>query len=551
MISRKTIQILLVSTIFVLLIILTVVSTAYTSKKPEIEALDPPAASPNDVLSIHGRGFGEGRGNGDVLIAGIRLTASHYLAWNDSEIRIRVPYGVDSGRVYVITDKGRSNGVLFANKSRIPVILSGPVKPGYPYIESISPEQGAVGQKMVIKGMNFGRRRGNGLVYFRFLAVDNTAAAKTEAEAEQGEIACSEIDFDYELWSDQEINVYVPDGAVSGNIVVENDRGRSNSVYFEVINPVGTKRFEQKKGYQIQQDVFISNVDVTDGGQGVELWVPNLFEGYAQRNVEAIHEPEPVWSDYHGIMRYSIKPPKEWLEYSLSHTYWLDRFSIFTDINPGAINSGYDTERQLYIHYTAPDFFVPSDDEDLIAVSQSVTRGIRNPYWKAKAIYDYLIRRLEYDPEFTYQSLYQALEERKADARDYGLLFTALARSAGIPARPVSGFLIHGDKLAKRHIWAEFYIPEFGWFPVDPSLADGAGIYGVQVEEPGSFYFGNLENQHITFSRQVIQIPKVNPQSLIKIIDDPYSLQTSYEEYPRELQGYLSRWPDIRIVDWW
>lgn len=551
MLMRKTVQILTVSTIFLLLVVLAVVSTVYTVKKPHIEALAPPAAKPNEVLVIQGEGFGDGRKNGDVVIAGVRLTASHYVSWEDSEIQIRVPYGIDSGRVYVITEKGRSNGILFANRSHIPIILSGPVKPGFPYIEAVSPEKGAVGQQVVIRGMNFGRRRGEGKVFFSFLAVDTTAAAKSEAETAQGEIPCSELDYAYKLWSDQEIIIYVPDGAVSGSIGVENDRGRSNSVYFEVVNPAGTKRFDKKKGYQIQQDVMISNVQSSEGEQGVELWVPKLFDGYAQRNVETIHEPEPLWGDYHGVMRYSIKPPRDWLEYSLNHTYWFDRYSIHTDINPSAVSSSYDTERQLFTRYTSPGLFVPSDDEDIIAVATSVTRGVRNPYWKARAIYDYLIRRLEYDPGFNDPSLYNALEERRADARDYGLLFTALARSVDIPARPVSGFIVHGDKLTRRHVWAEFYIPEFGWIPIDPALGDGAGIYDIQVDDPVSFYFGNLENQHICFSRQVVQIPKINPLSKTVLIDDPYSLQTSYEEYPPDLEGYVSRWPDIKIVDWW
>jgi len=551
MITRKTIFTLLVFTAFMLMIALAALSSVYTSRRPVIRGLNPPAASPEEVLCIQGEGFGDGRKNGDVIIAGIRLTASHYLDWNDSEIRIKVPYEIDSGRVYVITDKGRSNGVLFANKSNIPVILSGPVKPGYPYIETVSPEKGVIGQKVVIKGMNFGRRRGDGKVFFHFLATDNTAASKTDTATLQGEIACSEIDFDYELWNDQELVIYVPDGAVSGSISVQNDRGKSNSIYFEVMNPVGTKRFESKKGYQIQQDVLISNVKSPEGEQAVEMWVPKIFDGYVQRNMEAIHDPEPLWDDFHGVMRYSIKPPKDWIEYSLSHTYWFDRYSIHTDINPSVVQSSYDNNRKLFSYYTSPGMYIPSDDEQIAAVAESLTGRTRNPYWKARAIYDYLINRLEYDPAFQYQELSEALDERRADARDYGLLFTAMARSAGIPARPVSGFIVHGDKLTRKHVWAEFFIPGFGWIPVDPALADGAGIYDIQVEDPVSFYFGNLENQHICFSRQVVQIPKVNPLSKTVVRKDLYSLQTSSEEYPPALEGYVTKWPDIRIVDWW
>jgi len=35
------------------------------------------------------------------------------------------------------------------------------------------------------------------------------------------------------------------------------------------------------------------------------------------------------------------------------------------------------------------------------------------------------------------------------------------------------------------------------------------------------------------------------------MLANPYSLQTIYEEYPPNLEGYRVRWEDIKIVDWW
>src|SRR6056297_3764810 len=280
--SSKHLYAFSVITIFILLVGLAVYSSVFTVQKPHITELSPPAAFPQDTLHIKGEGFGSERGNGDVVIAGIRLTSSHYKKWSENEIQIKVPDGVDSGRVYVSTNNGESNGVLFTNRAHIPVILSGPVEPGHPYIESISPEKGAVGTRVSISGRNFGRRRGVGKVFFRFLAVDNTAGLE-DSSGNNEYVECSEFDFDYELWSDQELVVYVPDGAISGSVMVENDRGRSNALYFEVNTPAGSKRFEQKKGYQIQQDLRVSNVRAANEENGLELWVPKLFNGYAQQ----------------------------------------------------------------------------------------------------------------------------------------------------------------------------------------------------------------------------------------------------------------------------
>lgn len=548
--SRQHIYTISVITIFVLLIAVAVYSSVFNVEKPRISEISPPAAFPDDTLLIKGEGFGSERNGNDVIVAGIRLTSSHYEKWSESEIRITVPHGVQSGRVFVVTGNGKSNGILFTNRKHIPVILSGPVEPGHPYIESISPEKGAVGTRVSISGRNFGRRRGSGKVYFRFLAVDTTTASKDESSAENSYVECSELDFDYELWSDQELVVHVPDGAISGSVMVENDRGQSNALYFEVTSPVGSKHFEQSKGYQIQQDIHVSNVQVADDETGLEVWVPRIFSGYAQRNIEAAHDPEPLWKDYRGIMRYTLKPSEDWFEYTLSHTYWFDRYSIRTDINASNV-ADYNRDRKLFTYYTSPSLFVPSDDERISSVAASVAGRSGNAYRRASALYEYVVNRLEYDPDFEYQNLAECIDSRRADSTDYGLLFTALARSVGIPARPVAGFIVHGDKRTNKHIWAEFYIPELGWVPVDPALADGAGMFDLQVDEPAAYYFGNLENQHISFTRQVVQLPKVNPHSEVNLLSEPYSLQTIYEEYPPELAGYNVRWEDIKIIDWW
>jgi len=548
--SSKHLYAFSVITIFILLVGLAVYSSVFTVQKPHITELSPPAAFPQDTLHIKGEGFGSERGNGDVVIAGIRLTSSHYKKWSENEIQIKVPDGVDSGRVYVSTNNGESNGVLFTNRAHIPVILSGPVEPGHPYIESISPEKGPVGSRITIKGRNFGRSRGAGKVYFRFLAIDTTATSKDVSLHKESYVECSELDFDYEVWSDQELIVYVPDGAVSGSVIVENDRGRSNALYFEVTTPVGSKRFEQKKGYQIQQDLHISNVKVSEGERGLEVWVPALFDGYAQLNIEAMHDPEPLWLNYKGIMRYTLKPSEDWFEYTLSHTYWFDRYSILTDVTAGNVTE-YNSNRKLYSHYTRPNMFIPSDSEKIISVAASQAGRSGNAYRRAYALFEYLVNRLEYDSNYRYDELEECIDSRRADTQDYGLLFVSMARSIGIPARPVAGFIVHGDKKTQRHIWAEIYIPKLGWIPVDPALADGAGLFDIQVEDPASFYFGNLENQHISFTRHVVQLPKVNPHSKVRVISDPYSLQTIHEEYPPALEGYRVRWEDIDIVDWW
>lgn len=68
------------------------------------------------------------------------------------------------------------------------------------------------------------------------------------------------------------------------------------------------------------------------------------------------------------------------------------------------------------------------------------------------------------------------------DCGYFSSLFVAACRQAGIPARPVTGFL---EGTNQWHIWAEFYVPNAGWVPCDPSFADGLDPQGTYP-----LYFG-------------------------------------------------------------
>jgi hypothetical protein len=67
-------------------------------------------------------------------------------------------------------------------------------------------------------------------------------------------------------------------------------------------------------------------------------------------------------------------------------------------------------------------------------------------------------------------SLLQLLEVRRGACTEYALLFTTLARAAGIPAREVTGLYYLGDdeKAFGPHAWSEVVL-DGHWVPVDPA----------------------------------------------------------------------------------
>jgi tetratricopeptide (TPR) repeat protein len=73
-----------------------------------------------------------------------------------------------------------------------------------------------------------------------------------------------------------------------------------------------------------------------------------------------------------------------------------------------------------------------------------------------------------------FKSVDEIVERGHSECRGYTMLFAALCRSAGVPARPVWGVLFV-DKTYKSHNWDEVYFAGVGWVPVDPQAPETFG----------------------------------------------------------------------------
>jgi transglutaminase-like putative cysteine protease len=88
------------------------------------------------------------------------------------------------------------------------------------------------------------------------------------------------------------------------------------------------------------------------------------------------------------------------------------------------------------------------------------------------------------------QTPVESLERGAGSCRDFALLFAEAARSLGLGARIVSGYLhdpgedLYGSKgTGTTHAWAEVYLPGAGWIPFDPTnrSVGGANLIPVAV----------------------------------------------------------------------
>ncbi|MFZ4535907.1 transglutaminase-like domain-containing protein [Propionivibrio sp.] len=128
--------------------------------------------------------------------------------------------------------------------------------------------------------------------------------------------------------------------------------------------------------------------------------------------------------------------------------------------------------------------FVPIDGIVRNTAERAIGR-IKDPVAQGKAIYEWVVENTLYDPTMKRVgnvNIGSMLDSGNLSGRsaDIALLFVALCRALGIPARPVFGLRIDSSRLfgslgvsgnlsTAQHCRAEFYTPGYGWIPVDPS----------------------------------------------------------------------------------
>lgn len=534
---------ILVSILAVLLVISLI---TYKSRKiPVISSVMPSIGSPGDIMVIYGENFGSLRTTSDyVEVGGSRITASGYISWQDNQIKIVLPSNVQDGLVIVATKAGKSKPGFFANEAGIPVEVPPDTKTTLPVITNASPSSQSIGKLVTITGTNFGTIRGGGKVYFSAGFKEHVPGQNSGEE--ESFIACSDDNFDFEYWSDSEIHVRVPEGAVSGQVYVQTEKGKSNFFPAEVKFSAGKKTYSSKKTYLIH-----AGTDIMDSGSkqntAVTLRVPYppVFAGQSSARLTECN-PEPAFEHYQNtIIHQSLLPKTGDRVKRFEHSFVVEVYSVASSVNAKNVRPFSEKNRILYKNFTASDSLIKSDDEEIVQFAKKIIKKETNPYMQAKMIYDYMIdnfkiseklRKNGSDPK-------DLLKKEKGDAYDFAVMYTTILRAVGIPAVPLGGILVDAEMQNKNHWWCEFYIENFGWFPVDVALGAGLEYKSFRpIENPKEFYFGNLDSQHIAFSRGFNELKPSIANSNVVYRDRTYALQSIWEESSDGNVNYSSLW---------
>lgn len=555
---------LLRALLWILFAVLFTVISLFVSKKlkilPEIKELKPPIGSPGDIVVINGHGFGNSKDSGYVDFGGSTLTASSYILWSDEQIKIVLPPDVQDGLVTVKTKNGRSNPAFFANKNAAPVAIMPDKASILPTVTSFSPETPVVGGEFIIYGMNFGTIRDKSQVFFS-IQRGETRTQRNESEnsgirEENKEnlrfIPCNEDDFDYEYWSDNEIRVRIPDGAVAGEAYIQTAKGKSPEVFVKITGKAGVKAFISPKTYLIQTAVDIDDT-ANDKDSSIILRCPRPYITAAQPLVQLTNSKyEPVIENYQHSTIYQVRKDNAKEEKKcFSEDFMIYVYEMRTEISAAKLGKRDGINPELYEYATRADECVPSDDEAVHDLLKKIIGNEKNAYNIAALTYNYMVENFTVlnDVRRGKISSLDLIKTKTGDAYDFAIIFTALLRAAGIPALPDSGILVDADMKAQNHWWCEFYLSEFGWVPADPALGAGLDYQTWRKDtDVKKYYFGNLDAQHILFSRGWNEIKPSSPQNKTVTRRRTFALQGIWEEALGKNIKYGSYWADPVVL---
>jgi transglutaminase-like putative cysteine protease len=290
------------------------------------------------------------------------------------------------------------------------------------------------------------------------------------------------------------------------------------------------------------------------------LWFPIPINNGPQTEVtvesitpaEWVKHPPSVDQDI-GLVYMEI-PMEElaedlYIQISFTFKHYEQRFNV----NPDNVGE-YDTNSALYQSYTRS-YGNTEITSDIAETAKEIAGDEKNPYLAARKIYYYIIDNIDYSfmPHFVLWPRTPQTESdyvhkyKRGDCGAQSMYFTAMCRSLGIPARTTGGWQLFKEEFS-GHFWAEFYLPNYGWIPVDTSCAQLATYPKDLTDEQRQtfidFYFGNQDSMRCVVQKDtdVPLIPQARNMTLL-----PMAIQMPAVEYSIP-DGVI---PDNIFMEYW
>jgi len=270
-----------------------------------------------------------------------------------------------------------------------------------------------------------------------------------------------------------------------------------------------------------------------DRTKDLKLWIPIPREWDSQKAVKIISVQPSPHAEYedpeHGnrMLFWDFGKQPERPSYKVDIKFRLESYEIHAEVDPNKIGP-YDKTSEEYALYTRSTHTV-SITSKIKELAQEAIGDETNPYLQAKRIFEFVKKKMRFKVhdlergrgikcllDFPVIDKKTGEEHYEGACGQHSALFIALCRAVRIPARAAGGLIgwrawikeedlklfhpleleISPDGLAaaqhymalRFHMWTEFYVPNYGWIPVDPT-------WGM---------FGHLSNRNLSNRKAIM-----------------------------------------------
>ena len=282
---------------------------------------------------------------------------------------------------------------------------------------------------------------------------------------------------------------------------------------------------------------YAFTVRVSEPGKPLDVWFPMAHsDQFQQVRVVSVVSDLPLKQtnerEYGNQMFYAHAAHATKSEYHFSVKYDVVRLEHMASAAAADPPDRADLQRFLQ-----PDKLVPISGKPAELAREQVKPGM-SEIQKARALYDYTFSTMRYDKTGSGWGRGDALwacDAKHGNCTDFHSVFISMARSQHIPAKFEIGFPLpensHASDVAGYHCWAEFYVPQQGWFPVDISEA-------WRHQEKKEYFFGANDANRVQFTvgRDITLSPRQHGPALNYFVY-PY-VEMGGETYPNVANAF-------------
>jgi len=276
-------------------------------------------------------------------------------------------------------------------------------------------------------------------------------------------------------------------------------------------------------------------------GETIRCWMPFPRESHERQTDIHLHSTDPIANRISPatdlqrsiyMEKVAVANQPTIFRTELTYTSFAQSFKIAPDmIQP------YQKTSLFYKEYTAERPPQIIFNERIKSLAKSILGSESNPLLQVKKIYRWINDSVTWASALEYSIITDipgfVIKNRHGDCGMQTLLFMTLARSAGIPVKWQSGWMLHPGEV-NLHDWCEVFYEDVGWVPLDQSF----GLQNSTDEDVSEFYVTGIDAYRLIVNDDFSQ-PLTPTKKYMR--SEPYDFQRGELEW-KGGNLYFDKW---------